>query len=266
MDPLSLGPYRVKAFNTAHASENRIHTDAMARRFGFAGGLVPGVELYAYMTHLPVLRWGEAWLAGGWMTCRFAAPVYDGEDAIVSAAATAAGLDIALASQGAACAGGTAGEAGVRPALSLPTAVRPPAPGERPAASATSLAVGRALATRGERMDAAALGQYLRDIRETNRMYARDGLLHPGLLLRAGNRLLMENVVLGPWIHVGSTVHHLGLARVGAQIAAQGVVAANEERKGHQFVELDAVITADDVPVAQIRHVAIWRPRQLGEG
>ena len=54
-----LGPYRIEAVNTAKESENKIHDDQVARRFGFKGGLVPGVEVYAYMTHLPVARWGR---------------------------------------------------------------------------------------------------------------------------------------------------------------------------------------------------------------
>ena len=53
-----LGPYPVEAFNASKESENKIHDDAVARRFGFRGGLVPGVDVYAYMTHLPVQRWG----------------------------------------------------------------------------------------------------------------------------------------------------------------------------------------------------------------
>jgi hypothetical protein len=40
-----LGPYRIEAFNTARESENKIHDDAVARRFGFGGGLVPGVDV-----------------------------------------------------------------------------------------------------------------------------------------------------------------------------------------------------------------------------
>src|SRR5690242_4845445 len=58
----ALAPYRVKAFNTAHDSENKIHDDATAKRFGFGGGLVPGVDVYGYMSHMPVMRWGRAWL------------------------------------------------------------------------------------------------------------------------------------------------------------------------------------------------------------
>ena len=52
----ALAPYRVSAYNTAHDSENKIHDDATARRFGFGGGLVPGVDVYGYITHMPVAQ------------------------------------------------------------------------------------------------------------------------------------------------------------------------------------------------------------------
>ena len=56
MSAPAISPYRVQAYNTAVASENKIHDDTVARRFGFAGGLVPGIEVYAYMAHIPVAR------------------------------------------------------------------------------------------------------------------------------------------------------------------------------------------------------------------
>jgi hypothetical protein len=52
--------YAVEAYNLSHASENKIHDEAIARKLGFSGGLVPGVEVYAYACHLPVARWGRA--------------------------------------------------------------------------------------------------------------------------------------------------------------------------------------------------------------
>src|ERR1700686_4891127 len=91
-----LGPYRVSAYNTAHDSENKIHDDAVARRFGFGGGLVPGVDVYGYMTHLPVLRWGRAWLERGTNECRFFRPVYDGDTACVTASESDGGLEISV--------------------------------------------------------------------------------------------------------------------------------------------------------------------------
>src|SRR4029077_590832 len=100
--------YRVEAFNTAVASENRIHDDETARRFGFRGGLVPGVEVYAYMAHMPFERFGEAWLERGGMECRFLKPVYDGHVATISAAEDAAGLSLRVESDGELCAKGQA--------------------------------------------------------------------------------------------------------------------------------------------------------------
>src|SRR6201988_3200722 len=98
MTEAALGPHRVEAFNTAKDSENKIHDDAVARQFGFTGGLVPGVEVYAYMTHLPVQHWGRAWLERGAAECRLLKPVYDGDTAVVTAAEGAAGLDLRIES------------------------------------------------------------------------------------------------------------------------------------------------------------------------
>ena len=83
--------YQVRACNLSHASENRIHDDSVARQFGFQGALVPGVEVYAYMTHLPVARWGVRWLERGTAECRFMKPVYDGREVIVNATTTSDG-------------------------------------------------------------------------------------------------------------------------------------------------------------------------------
>ena len=71
----SLSLYQVSAYNTAHDSENKIHDDATAKRFGFKGGLVGGVYVYAYMSHMPVQRWGRAWLERGTGEARFGKPV-----------------------------------------------------------------------------------------------------------------------------------------------------------------------------------------------
>ena len=84
------------AVNTAAASENKIHDDAVARRFGFHGALVPGAEVYAYMAHLPVARWGRAWLEGGAAECRFLKPVYDGAVARVTASGEDGGLGLSV--------------------------------------------------------------------------------------------------------------------------------------------------------------------------
>ena len=92
--------HRLTAFNTASESENKIHDDAVASRFGFTGGLVPGVDVFAYMAHAPIALWGEAWLNGGGMQARFGKPVYDGDDVTVTGDADGADR-LALTASGA---------------------------------------------------------------------------------------------------------------------------------------------------------------------
>src|SRR5437763_11918518 len=138
-----LAPYRVKAFNTAHDSENKIHDDATAKRFGFGGGLVPGVDVYGYISHMPVMRWGRAWLERGSAECRFLRPVYDGDMTTVTASENGDGLEIAVESRGELCATGRAtlpAAAAAAPALTEFRHV--PQRPERPPADEASLAVG----------------------------------------------------------------------------------------------------------------------------
>src|SRR5439155_21833293 len=53
--------HRVRARNLFRGSANRIHDDAVARRYGFAGGLVAGTTIYAYLSHPLVRLWGATW-------------------------------------------------------------------------------------------------------------------------------------------------------------------------------------------------------------
>src|SRR5260370_14419237 len=72
-----LEAYRVLAYNTAKLSENKMHDDTVARRFGFSGGLVPGVDRMVYMVHLPVREWGRPVLEPGVVDAAFFKTVYE---------------------------------------------------------------------------------------------------------------------------------------------------------------------------------------------
>ncbi|HEX8090436.1 MAG TPA: hypothetical protein VF762_16375, partial [Blastocatellia bacterium] len=76
----TLPPYRVRARNTSATSENKIHDDETAARYGFRGGLVPGVTVYAYMTVPLVAQFSDAWLERGSMQVKFHQPFYEGEE------------------------------------------------------------------------------------------------------------------------------------------------------------------------------------------
>src|SRR5436853_4858738 len=259
-----LAPYRVIARNTAIASENKIHDDAVARRFGFAGGLVPGVEVYAYTTHLPVAQWGRAWLERGSAECRFLAPIYDGEPAVVTGKIADGRLELAVESQVGLCAAGRADLPAATAALpSIDDFQTQPPAAIRPAADEHTLAPGTRLGTAPFRVTAEFSARYLADVGETHSLYAAEGLCHPGILLRQCNWALTQNVVLGPWIHAGSKVQNFAVAPIDAALAVRAAVTANYERKGHRFVDLDAWVFAGGRAVARVGHTAIWRPRQL---
>ena len=225
---------------------------------------MPGVDVYAYMTHLPVQRWGRAWLERGTAECRFLKPVYDGDTAIVTAAEVPTGLDLQIEGHGELC---VTGRAALPPERVPPPPIfaeAPVPPAERPPADETTLAIGTRLAINPFRVTGEYAEEYLRTVRETAPLYARENLVHPGIILHIGNWALRHNVVLGPWMHVGSTVQHFVAAHIGGELSARAVVTANYERKGHRFVELDVLVYAGQkTPIARIGHIAIYRPRQL---
>jgi acyl dehydratase len=258
-----LETHRVKAFNTAKQSENKMHDDTVARRFGFSGGLVPGVDVMAYMMHLPVRRWSREFLEWGLIEARFVKPVYDGEDASVTATETDGVLSIAVESRGEVCATGTACLPVSAPSIALADFMQVSAVAERRPVSANSYELGQWLGTVPRAWAGEAASEYLADIRETDPIYAREGFGHPGLLQRVMNRVLVDNAILGPWIHVGSKMQLLSAARIGDEIAARAKVTGNYEKKGHRFVELDALVVANGTtPLAHCQHVAIYQPRE----
>ena len=259
--------YRVSAFNTAKASENKIHDDATAQRFGFKGGFVGGVNVYAYMSHQPVSVWGLDWLRRGTGEARFGKPVYEGSIAEVSAAEDADGMAITVHSEGVLCATGRAAmPADLPPAPALEDFKRVAPRANRIAADETSLAVGGWLGMEPFAVTEAVQAQDLSDVREADPIYTRENIVHPGMVLRCCNWVLTHNVILPAWIHMGSTVRNLGIAHIGDTLNVRARIIKNYEHKGHKWVELDAMVVANEAtPVARVAHIAIYRPRQLAE-
>jgi hypothetical protein len=261
--------YSVEAYNISHASENKIHDDAVAQKLGFAGGLVPGVEVFAYACHPVVRRWGRTWLERGQMQCRFLKPVYDGRIANVTAEDAEGGLDLKVASEGVLCATGHASlpdRAPSPPALDSYQVRAPSAAAKRPPADQASLATGTWFGIAPVEVTSTYIADYARDIREADPLYVDAGIVHPGQLLRLCNLILRENVVLPPWIHTGSKLTNFRAASLGDVLTARGRVTDNYERKGHRLVDLDVLIIANGkTAVAQVAHTAVYQLRHLAE-
>jgi acyl dehydratase len=256
-------PYRVSAYNTALQSENKIHDDAVARRFGFSGGLVPGVDVMAYMMHLPVVKWGRAFLERGLIEARFIKPVYDGEMTDVTGEEKDGVLTIAVESRGELCATGSATLPAAAPPISILDFSEAMPVAERRPVDAMSYQLHKWLGTVPRTWAGDAASEYLADVRETDPIFAKEGFSHPGLFQRVMNKVLADNAILGPWIHVGSKMQLLTAARAGDELTGRAKVTGNYEKKGHRFVELDALVVADGrTPVAHCQHIAIYQPRE----
>jgi acyl dehydratase len=258
-----LETYRVTAYNTSKQSENKIHDDTVARRFGFSGGLVPGVDVMAYMMHLPVAKWGRAFLERGVIEARFVKPVYDGEVAELTGAESNGALAIEVQSRGQLCATGSASLPEIAPAIGMADYKEVAAVTERKPVNAASYEVDNWLGTIPRDWAGDAAREYLADIRESDPIYAQAGLGHPGLLQRVMNKVLVDNAILGPWIHVGSRMQLLSASRTGDVLTARAKVTGNYDKKGHRFVELDALVVANGkTPLAHCHHIAIYQPRE----
>lgn len=234
-------------------SDNKIHSDDVARRFGFSGALVPGVELFARTTTPLVAVWGEDWLSSGRIDLRFRRPVYDGEELTVAlddGELTVTGPDGEVRCLGSAAA----------------TSPRPDLGGLAEAPLPSSLVEDPLVGLFGSLHEPGTVAEndwYLDAIGEPLDLYRKGSVLHPGLLLRLVNRLLMRNVALGPWIHTSSDCTFLGVARAPTELTVHGRVTAVGKRGAHDEVRYDALVVAGGEPVLHVRHSALYR---LGAG
>jgi acyl dehydratase len=267
-----LAEYRVTAANSAAASENKIHDDTVAKQYGFAGGLVPGVTVYGYMMRPVVETVGPKWLERGTATVRLLKPFYEGEVVTVSCTVTSTGhdgiaLDVMARNPAAElCATGTAtlpAAGGEPPEVSrFPHA---PRPAERPPVSEEVLRNISVLGSIDEEYTAEAASRFVSEISDALPLWQGDlAPAHPGFLIRYANSILATNVLLNPWIHVSSEVTNYRSVLAGAKLSVRGRVTDLFERKGHKFVRLDVLIVdGDGRPVLVVDHTAIYDPRKV---
>jgi acyl dehydratase len=262
--------HTLRAHNDAAASANKIHDDTVAAQYGFRGGLVPGVTVYAYMTYPLVQSFGEAWLSRGTANIRFARPFYEGDQVTVSGTVQAVaetGLDLDMRStnaEGVDCGFGSA---------TLPAhGAMAPAPDDVPAGPADRrrMPVSWAAIVVGEPLPSLTLTAGQPENQEYCQTHGDDlavyqgaqGCVHPGLLLRQCNRIFSECFVLGPWIHVASDVTTYRLCRVGEALEVRGMPIEKFAKKGHEFVVLDVRILANGAVAQRVKHTCIFRPRK----
>lgn len=261
--------YELAAVNFAEESPNRIHSDEVARAYGFTGGLVPGIAVYAYMTYPVAKQLGIDWLRGGTISVKFIKPLYSGDLVHVEAKkkiSDAYELEILVSNaDGTTCAVGTAGigSSGIEaPRISdYPRRALPPAE-QCIEARAASLPPGTPLGTLDFHLDPEELESLVRnDYLDNLEIYSGpDAVYHPAYLLEQANQIVMHNIDLGPWIHTRSEVRNFASPRAGEKLNIRGSVIRAYEKRGHDIAEFDlAIFDSKNRAIMKVNHTAIIR-------
>ncbi|HEY3742473.1 MAG TPA: hypothetical protein VGL53_21640 [Bryobacteraceae bacterium] len=229
---------RFIAVNTAPDSENRMHADDVAIRYGFRGGLVPGTDVFGYLCEAFEEVHGVEWRSHGWAELRLIRPFYDSE-AVIVRGETSMG-DWALSAEG--------DDGGVRATLRLGLINRAALPMEIPAGPLPETRP----AVSEEALEAdTVMGSITRVLNDAS----------PREMLEAANRILMANFELEPWIHTGSKLQWFRAVKAGETIEVRGVIDETFARKGHSMVRYTLAYVAGDETVLNVEHTAIWRLR-----
>lgn len=249
------------AHNYAADVANKIHSDEGAAEHGFAGALVPGVAMYAYLTQPVVAALGRDWLERGAMSAKFLKPVYD-KDRLMAQATVAgvdpAALDLELRNAGGTlCAIGAASLPAILPALDPDDYPRRAISELRPATTA-AIRAGDIFGTLDFNLDLSEVARFLENVVDASPIYQDGAVCHPALWLAQANEVVMQNVALGMWIHTESVTRHYALARDSEPISMCSRVVEAFEKRGHELITLDIGVFGEaDRPIAQIKHTAI---------
>jgi hypothetical protein len=263
--------WKGEAFSQSQESENRIHSDEVAREYGFKGGLVPGVTVSAYLIHPAVEAWGLDWLGRGRASVKVGKPLYDGRPfrVEVSEATERSYQAVLIDEEGVECATAS---------VELPEKLPPPPqfrgdpriergferpPGTREVMEELRKKAMGALRARWD--ETAGIVSYLRDPSGMPELLRTDGggYANPANSLGITNWVLAGNVKISPWLHLQTDSQNYAPIPPGSELVAEAAVGDLFERKGHEFVDLDVALyfeaTREVAMSARLR--AIYRMR-----
>jgi acyl dehydratase len=249
------------ARNFAEASENKIHSDDIAKRFGFTGALVPGVTVFGHLAWPLTQRLGASWLQASWVTTAFIKPAYHSEtislmdretgehSVVVECRNTADVLLATLECRLEDPQSGADPHAHVRGGAG---------PDDRDEIGWDTVHVDEPFALYQWKPDDAFNREYAARVDDDTELF-RQGVLHPHAILSQANQVLVRRFVMPAWIHTGSEIRFRRLLRVGDAIEVRAVPLEKWERKGHQYIKLYVAYVVNGEIATEIWHTAIFR-------
>ncbi len=269
---MTIKNWRATAFNPATTSPNQIHSDEMAKAYGFKGGLVPGVTISSYLMHPAAVAWGDDWLNLGQADIKIHKPLYDGMDfEVLVNSITDDQAQVELKdSEGILNASGNLklsrsieisepiyrGDPILSPSDAIPNAL--PEVMERLQSEGM-----KALRIRWD--DTHKMAMYLRDEAQMASIHrpSQSGVAHGAFLLGITNWVLAGNAYMNPWVHLETSSQFIRPVSYGTELIAECEVQDLFAKKGHDFVDVVVNIfeMTSKLPVMSGRLRAIYRMR-----
>jgi hypothetical protein len=230
-------PWSINAVNLPEHGDNPVHTVAGGLAAGFGGAVVAGTTIAAYMTRPVADAWGIDWLTSGGYDVAFRGPVL-ADDPLTIVPDNDNEDDQRIVAKV-----GDRDCAWLEPTMD-------PAPFDAP--------VGRRLEpTVFELADrwtcyAARAGEDLG-------LYTAERVVHPVVWITLANRVFVEQMINGAWVHTRSRVAHRATAAPGDVVVIEAFEIDRFETRIGERAVVQMEMSVDGVPVVQVEHEALVR-------
>ena len=250
--------YQVTAQNFSESSENKIHGDEMAKKFGFKGALVPGVAVYGHLCWPLVNQHGSNWLDESVDSLRLISPAYQGDGLIVSLskADTIHTVDCHNV-DGELLAQVTSENQVPEPEFLELLNGNSYKPSGRVEINWETVNEGEVYAPWEVTITPEMDHKYASEVADEQEIYAE--FAHPHLLLSLANNALMSEYIMPTWIHVSSETRRRAALKVGDTINVRAVTLDKWQKKGHEFIRTWVTYWRDDKMTTDILHTAIFK-------
>lgn len=264
---MTVSNFQILALNDAQSSENRIHSDEVAEKYGFKGALVSGVNVFGYLSQPLVRHYKDDWLTQGIMDVVFIKPAY--QDNLLTIKTETGGAEssqrnhhtYAYNEEEVLIAKLESWLPDELPVISeLAKCYRKFEEVERREISWDLIEINTPWPTYLWQPTIEENQQRVQAQRDQSEIYSGDeAFVHPYYLLESCNKVLMRQFILPAWIHTGSRLVLRKPIQVGQDIEIRAVPIEKWERKGHQFIKVHiAMLTANEVSL-EVEHTAIFK-------
>lgn len=233
------------AFNQVPHSDNRIHSDEVAKAYGFTGALVPGVTVSSYLIHPAIEAWGMDWLQRGRAHVRVQSPLYDHARFQVTTEPADHRYTAELSSEDRLCAVAEVElpeEAGPAPVYQGHQLMGDDY--EAPQATRHNMEVlQQSGCPAGDFVWSAdrEMATYLRDPAGMPRLLRTDGegegYANPAFLLGCANRHFCAVATMSPWIHMETRSQNYQPVPLGTALVSEMTIVDLFNKKGHEFAD-----------------------------